>query len=218
MGTFDNINSQFGLRKGYDGVQEQQPTTQVNKVTPTQVQLQDPWVKGVAELVQMLKSKSDFGQVSDVLFRIPVLINGAIEIWEYDTTKERDISQQNFQQHVINIADTISKWHLASQIYNEIIELRQMEYDNWKAKSMYILRQQHANDKKLATESAIKELFSVENEMLDTPKRIELLYLNGTKNVIDNAILKSLYEKSKHLITIGLQYRAEFNGQTTIRY
>ena len=58
----------------------------------------------------------------------------------------------------------------------------------------------------------------MENEMIDTPKRIELMYLNGTKSVIDNAIIKSLYEKSKHLITIGLQYRAEFNSQTTIRY
>ena len=183
MGTFDSINNQLGLRKGYDGTQQPAPTTPVTKITPVQ-QLQDPWVKGVAEMVQMLKSKSDFGQVSDVLFRIPVLINGAIEIWEYDTTKERDISQQNFQQHVINIADTISKWHLASQIYNEIIELRQMEYDNWRAKSMYILRQQHASDKKLSTESAIKELFIMENEMIDTPKRIELMYLNGTKSVI----------------------------------
>lgn len=217
MGVFNDINDKMGLRKGYDGVQQQSPTQQPVSITPKSVVLQDAWVKSVGELVNMLKSKSDFGQVSDVLFRIPVLINGSIEIWEYDTTKERDISQQNFQQHVINIADTISKWHLASQIYNEIIELRQMEYDNWRAKSLYILRQQNANDKKM-TESAIKELFILENEAIDTPKRIELLYLNGTKNVIDNAIIKSLYEKSKHLITIGLQYRAEFNGQTTIRY
>ena len=87
-----------------------------------------------------------------------------------------------------------------------------MEYDTWKAKSMYIVRQQYANDKKM-TESALKEVFMMQNEEIDTPKRLELLYLNGTKSVIDNAIIKSLNEKSKHLITIGLQYRNEMNGR-----
>lgn len=216
MGTFDAINRQFNLRQGYDDGTIRQNTVSDNGINP-KVQLKDPWVKGVGELVTMLKTKSDFGQVSDVLFRIPVLVNGSIEIWEYDSSKERDINQMNFQQHVVNISDSICKWNTASQIYNEIIELRQMEYDNWKAKSMYILRQQNASDKKM-TESAIKEMFIMENEAIDTPKRIELLYLNGTKDVIDNAIIKSLNEKSKHLVTIGLQYRAEFNGKMTIGY
>ena len=91
-----------------------------------------------------------------------------------------------------------------------------MEYDNWKAKSMYIIRQQNSNDKKV-TEAALKELYTMSNEQIDTPKRLELLYLTGTKNVIDNAIIKSLNEKSKHLVTIGLQYRTEFKGNLTIQ-
>lgn len=214
MGTFDTINKQFNLRQDYGNTQ---PTIQVTELSQNRVQLKDPWVKAVGELVTMLKTKSDFGQVSDVLFKIPVLVNGNIEVWEYDSSKERDINQMNFQQHVINISDSICKWNTASQIYNEIIELRQMEYDNWRAKSMYILRQQYSSDKKM-TEAAIKEIFIMENELIDTPKRIELLYLKGTKEVIDNAIIKSLNEKSKHLVTIGLQYRAEFNGKMTIGY
>lgn len=214
MGTFDTINKQFNLRQDYGNAQ---PTIQVTELSQNRVQLKDPWVKAVGELVTMLKTKSDFGQVSDVLFKIPVLVNGNIEVWEYDSSKERDINQMNFQQHVINISDSICKWNTASQIYNEIIELRQMEYDNWRAKSMYILRQQYSSDKKM-TEAAIKEIFIMENELIDTPKRIELLYLKGTKEVIDNAIIKSLNEKSKHLVTIGLQYRAEFNGKMTIGY
>jgi hypothetical protein len=214
--VFNEINNNFGLRNGYGQQTVDEPA--VAKVSPTtQTNLQDPWVVGVGKLVNMLKSKSDFGQVSDVLFRIPVLVNGQIEMWEYNSAIERDINALNFQQHVVNISDSICKWNTASQIYNEIIELRQMEYDNWKAKSMYVLRQQYSSDKKM-TESALKECFIMENEHLDTPKRLELLYLNGTKNVIDNSIIKSLYEKSKHLITIGLQYRAEFQGKTTIGY
>ena len=120
-------------------------------------------------------------------------------------------------EHGVNISDSICKWNTASQIYNELVELKQMEYDTWKAKSMYIVRQQYANDKKM-TESALKEVFMMQNEEIDTPKRLELLYLNGTKSVIDNAIIKSLNEKSKHLITIGLQYRNEMNGRMTIGY
>ena len=218
--AFNTINKNFGLTNGYDGqpqqVQQQPVGSQISTLYSDK-KLVDPWVQKVGQLVSMLKSKSDFGQVSDILFRIPVLINGAIEIWEYDTSKERDINAQNFQQHVVNIYDSICKWNTASQIYNELVELKQMEYDTWKAKSMYIVRQQYANDKKM-TESALKEVFMMQNEEIDTPKRLELLYLNGTKSVIDNAIIKSLNEKSKHLITIGLQYRNEMNGRMTIGY
>lgn len=209
--TYNTINDRFGL----NSVPEQ-PTPQVQPKQVNKVAIQDTWVSAVGQMVTMLKSKSDFGQVSDVLFRIPVLINGNVEVWEYNTMLERDINVQNFQQHVINIADSICKWNLASQIYNEIIELKQMEYDNWKAKSMYIIRQQNSNDKKV-TEAALKELYIMSNEPIDTPKRLELLYLTGTKNVIDNAIIKSLNEKSKHLVTIGLQYRTEFKGNLTIQ-
>ena len=218
--AFNTINKNFGLTNGYDGqpqqVQQQPVGSQISTLYSDK-KLVDPWVQKVGQLVSMLKSKSDFGQVSDILFRIPVLINGAIEIWEYDISKERDINAQNFQQHVVNISDSICKWNTASQIYNELVELKQMEYDTWKAKSMYIVRQQYANDKKM-TESALKEVFMMQNEEIDTPKRLELLYLNGTKSVIDNAIIKSLNEKSKHLITIGLQYRNEMNGRMTIGY
>lgn len=209
--TFNAINDRFGLNSVPEQPKPQVQPAQVNKVA-----IQDTWVSAVGQMVTMLKSKSDFGQVSDVLFRIPVLINGKVEVWEYNTMLERDINVQNFQQHVINIADSICKWNLASQIYNEIIELKQMEYDNWKAKSMYIIRQQNSNDKKV-TEAALKELYTMSNEQIDTPKRLELLYLTGTKNVIDNAIIKSLNEKSKHLVTIGLQYRTEFKGNLTIQ-
>ena len=209
--TYNAINDRFGLNSVPEQPKPQVQPTQVNKVA-----IQDTWVSAVGQMVTMLKSKSDFGQVSDVLFRIPVLINGKVEVWEYNTMLERDINVQNFQQHVINIADSICKWNLASQIYNEIIELKQMEYDNWKAKSMYIIRQQNSNDKKV-TEAALKELYTMSNEQIDTPKRLELLYLTGTKNVIDNAIIKSLNEKSKHLVTIGLQYRTEFKGNLTIQ-
>lgn len=209
--TFNAINDRFGLNSVPEQPKPQVQPAQVNKVA-----IQDTWVSAVGQMVTMLKSKSDFGQVSDVLFRIPVLINGKVEVWEYNTMLERDINVQNFQQHVINIADSICKWNLASQIYNEIIELKQMEYDNWKAKSMYIIRQQNSNDKKV-TEAALKELYIMSNEQIDTPKRLELLYLTGTKNVIDNAIIKSLNEKSKHLVTIGLQYRTEFKGNLTIQ-
>ena len=218
--AFNTINKNFGLTNGYDGqpqqVQQQPVGSQISTLYSDK-KLVDPWVQKVGQLVSMLKSKSDFGQVSDILFRIPVLINGAIEIWEYDTSKERDINAQNFQQHVVNISDSICIWNTASQIYNELVELKQMEYDTWKAKSMYIVRQQYANDKKM-TESALKEVFMMQNEEIDTPKRLELRYLNGTKSVIDNAIIKSLNEKSKHLITIGLQYRNEMNGRMTIGY
>lgn len=209
--TFNAINDRFGLNSVPEQPKPQVQPAQVNKVA-----IQDTWVSAVGQMVTMLKSKSDFGQVSDVLFRIPILINGKVEVWEYNTMLERDINVQNFQQHVINIADSICKWNLASQIYNEIIELKQMEYDNWKAKSMYIIRQQNSNDKKV-TEAALKELYTMSNEQIDTPKRLELLYLTGTKNVIDNAIIKSLNEKSKHLVTIGLQYRTEFKGNLTIQ-
>ena len=209
--TFNAINDRFGLNSVPEQPKPQVQPAQVNKVA-----IQDTWVSAVGQMVTMLKSKSDFGQVSDVLFRIPVLINGKVEVWEYNTMLERDINVQNFQQHVINIADSICKWNLASQIYNEIIELKQMEYDNWKAKSMYIIRQQNSNDKKV-TEAALRELYTMSNEQIDTPKRLELLYLTGTKNVIDNAIIKSLNEKSKHLVTIGLQYRTEFKGNLTIQ-
>ena len=209
--TFNAINDRFGLNSVPEQPKPQVQPAQVNKVA-----IQDTWVSAVGQMVTMLKSKSDFGQVSDVLFRIPVLINGKVEVWEYNTMLERDINVQNFQQHVINIADSICKWNLASQIYNEIIELKQMEYDNWKAKSMYIIRQQNSSDKKV-TEAALKELYTMGNEQIDTPKRLELLYLTGTKNVIDNAIIKSLNEKSKHLVTIGLQYRTEFKGNLTIQ-
>lgn len=209
--TYNAINDRFGLNSVPEQPKPQVQPAQVNKVA-----IQDTWVSAVGQMVTMLKSKSDFGQVSDVLFRIPVLINGKVEVWEYNTMLERDINVQNFQQHVINIADSICKWNLASQIYNEIIELKQMEYDNWKAKSMYIIRQQNSNDKKV-TEAALKELYTMSNEQIDTPKRLELLYLTGTKNVIDNAIIKSLNEKSKHLVTIGLQYRTEFKGNLTIQ-
>lgn len=208
--VYDSINDSLGLNKP---VVAQNPTLSVKPV----VQKDERWYKRVEELICELKRSGDFGQVSDILFRIPVLINGEVEIWEYDTLAERDINMQNFQDHVVNISHSICKWNTASQIYNEIIEIKQLEYNNWAAKSMYVLRQQKmAVDKKL-TEASIKELFVVENEPIDTKLKLELLYLKGTKSIIDNAIIKSLNEKSKHLVTIGLQYRQEYKGNVRIQ-
>ena len=162
------------------------------------------------ELVKELKDKGhELGRVADTLYKIPVPIGNSIEYWEYRSDVERDININNFQEHVINISDSICKWNTASSIYGEIIAAKELAYNVWYNRQMYMTRTNNVDNRKL-TESALKEIFMVNNYAEYVSKSMELINLKAMKDLIDDAIIKSLFEKSKQLITLGAQLRQEY--------
>lgn len=169
------------------------------------------------KLVEMIQTKEhELGKVSDTFYRIPVPIGDGVETWEYSSALERDINVTNFQEHVINISDSICKWNTASSIYGEILAARELAYNMWYIKQMYMVRTNNVESKKL-TESALKEICLVNNYAEYAKMNMELINLRAMKEMIDDAIIKSLFEKSKQLITLGAQLRQEYSGPINIK-